>query len=239
MSKRAVVLAGGLGSRLRPYTVVLPKPLMPVGEGPILSTILEQLAGFGFDHVTLAVNYQADIVKAYCADGARWGIRVDYSLETEPLSTIAPLCLIPDLPEHFLLMNGDVLTDVDFGRLYDTHVSENRLFTISAARRRHVVDYGVLQVEDGKLNGFLEKPKYDYLVSMGVYVVNRNLLSRVPPRTRYGFDHLMASMLADGSPVHVEPFDGYWMDIGRVEDYMQATEEFETMKPRLFHHDRR
>jgi NDP-sugar pyrophosphorylase family protein len=232
--KRAVVLAGGLGARLRPYTVVLPKPLMPLGDGPILSTILAQLASFGFGRVTLAVNYQAEIIQAYCGDGSRWGIEIDYSLETEPLSTIAPLCLIRDLPEHFLLMNGDVLTDVDFGALYDGHVRENRQFTISAALRKHTVDYGVLQVDErNRLAGFLEKPQYDYLVSMGVYMVSRELLSIVPPGTRYGFDTLMNDMLKSGRPVHVEPYSGYWLDIGRVDDYMQAIEQFESLRPRL------
>jgi NDP-sugar pyrophosphorylase family protein len=231
--KRAVVLAGGLGSRLRPYTVVLPKPLMPVGDGPILSTILSQLAACGFERVTLAVNYQAEIIQAYCGNGSRWSIDIDYSLETEPLSTIAPLCLIPDLPEHFLLMNGDVLTDVDFGALYDKHVREGRQFTVSAVVK-HTIDYGVLQVDgSNRLSGFLEKPHYDYLVSMGVYVVSRELLSLVPPGKRYGFDTLMTDMLRANRPVHVEPYQGYWLDIGRVDDYMQAIEQYDSMRPRL------
>ena len=118
MSKRAVILAGGKGSRLRPYTVVLPKPLMPIGEYPILEVILRQLAAQGFEHITLAVNHQAEIVRAFCGDGSRWGIKIDYSLERIPLSTIAPLRLIPDLPENFLLMNGDVLTDLPMAQLY-------------------------------------------------------------------------------------------------------------------------
>src|SRR5690349_3978702 len=118
MSRRAVVLAGGKGSRLRPYTVVLPKPLMPIGDYPILEVILRQLSRYGFDRVTLAVNHQADIVRAFCGDGSKWGISIDYSLETKPLSTIGPLKLLTDLPDNFLLMNGDVLTDLDIGILY-------------------------------------------------------------------------------------------------------------------------
>src|ERR1017187_5569815 len=133
MSKRAVILAGGKGSRLRPYTVVLPKPLMPIGDYPILEVILRQLASQGFDRVTLAVNHQAEIVRAFCGNGSRWGISIDYSLETAPLSTIAPLRLISDLPENFLLMNGDVLTDLRMGRLYEQHVGQKREFTIAAS----------------------------------------------------------------------------------------------------------
>ncbi len=233
MSRRAVVLAGGQGSRLRPYTVVLPKPLMPIGEYPILEVILRQLAGQGFDHVTLAVNYQAEIVRAFCGDGSRWGIKVDYSLETVPLSTIAPLRLIGDLPENFLLMNGDVLTDLSTRKLYEEHVSQKRQFTIAASERTNVVDYGVLHVNGNQLVGFEEKPKLQYLVSMGVYILNRSVLERVPAGQKYGFDHLMLDMLAHKESVHVERHSGYWLDIGRVDDYMRAIEEFDDRRKQL------
>jgi NDP-sugar pyrophosphorylase family protein len=233
MSKRAVVLAGGKGSRLRPYTVVLPKPLMPIGEYPILEVILRQLAGQGFDRVTLAVNYQAEIVRAFCGDGSRWGISVDYSLETVPLSTIAPLCLIKDLPENFLLMNGDVLTDLPMHKLYEEHVSHGRQFTIAASERTNIVDYGVLHASGDQLSGFEEKPKFQYLVSMGVYIMNRALLKRIPAGQKYGFDDLMLDMLAHKEPVHVERHSGYWLDIGRVDDYMRAVEECDERRKQL------
>jgi len=233
MSKRAVVLAGGKGSRLRPYTVVLPKPLMPVGEYPILEVILRQLAGQGFDRVTLAVNHQAEIIRAFCADGTRWGLNIDYSLETAPLSTIAPLCLIRDLPENFLLMNGDVLTDLAMSELYEKHVKEKRKFTIAAAQRTNVVDYGVLHARENRLTGFEEKPEFQYLVSMGVYVVNRSVLEKVPAGQKYGFDDLMLAMLARNESVHVEPYSGYWLDIGRVDDYMRAVDEFDARRDQL------
>lgn len=226
MSRRAVVLAGGKGSRLRPYTVVLPKPLMPIGEYPILEVILRQLAAQGFDRVTLAVNHQAEIVRAFCGDGSRWGIRIDYSLETAPLSTIAPLKLISDLPENFLLMNGDVLTDLPMGKIYEEHVSQGRRFTIAASARTHVVDYGVLHATGQHLSGFEEKPKFQYLVSMGVYIVNRSVLDNVPEGRAYGFDNLMLDMISHNQPVYVERYSGYWLDIGRVEDYMRAVEEW-------------
>jgi NDP-mannose synthase len=233
MSRRAVVLAGGKGSRLRPYTVVLPKPLMPVGEYPILEVILRQLAAQGFDRVTLAVNYQAEIVRAFCGDGSRWGISIDYSLETVPLSTIAPLCLISDLPENFLLMNGDVLTDLSMQRLYEDHVREKRRFTIAASERTNVVDYGVLHARENRLVGFEEKPTFPYLVSMGVYIMNRSVLDRVPAGTKYGFDDLMLDMLAHDESVHIERHPGYWLDIGRIDDYMRAVDEFDDYRNRL------
>jgi NDP-sugar pyrophosphorylase family protein len=233
MSKRAVILAGGKGSRLRPYTVVLPKPLMPIGDYPILEVILRQLAAQGFDRVTLAVNHQAEIVRAFCGDGSKWGISIDYSFETKPLSTIAPLKLISDLPENFLLMNGDVLTDLPMGKLYQEHVSQKRLFTIAASERTHIVDYGVLHVSGNRLTGFEEKPKIQYLVSMGIYMVNRSVLDRVPAGQKYGFDDLMLDMLAHNEVTHVERYSGYWLDIGRVDDYMRAIEEFEERRPQL------
>jgi NDP-sugar pyrophosphorylase family protein len=228
MSRRAVILAGGKGARLRPYTVVLPKPLMPIGDGPIIEVIVKQLARQHFDHITMAVNHQANIIKAFFGDGEKWGVRIDYSLESRALSTIAPLSLIPDLPENFLLLNGDVLTDLDFERLYHGHVTEGRLFTIAASKRTHTIDYGVLYMdEDHRLTGFSEKPSVTYLVSMGIYAVNRSILSLVPPEQPYGFDTLMRDLLARGQQVRVEPHEGYWLDIGRPDDYAQAIEEFD------------
>lgn len=234
MSKRAVVLAGGKGTRLRPYTVVLPKPLMPVGEYPILEIIVRQLALYGFEHITLSVNHQANIIRAFFGDGAKWGVQIDYSLEERPLSTIAPLCLIDDLPGHFLLMNGDVLTDLDLDTLYQQHVAAANVFTIAASRRTHTIDYGVLHInESNVLVGFDEKPTTEYLVSMGIYVVSKEVLALVPPGQPYGFDHLMHDLLQKGANVAVKPYDGYWLDIGRPDDYILATEEFERRKSSL------
>ena len=225
---RAVILAGGLGTRLRPYTVVLPKPLMPIGEYPILEVVVRQLAAQGFRRITMAVNHQAGLIQAFFGDGSKWGIRIDYSLEQKSLGTIAPLALIPDLPQDFLLMNGDVLTDLDFQGLASTHFRHGRLFTISAAVRRHVINYGVLEIGNSStLCGFQEKPSVEYLVSMGVYVLNCRVLQRVPAGTKFGFDDLMMDMLSAGLPVHVEPYKGYWLDIGRPDDYVQAIEEFD------------
>lgn len=234
MCDRAVILAGGMGTRLRPYTVVLPKPLMPIGQYPILEVVVRQLARRGFRRVTMAVNHQANLIQAFFGDGARWGLEIDYSLESMPLSTIGPLKLVKDLPDRFLLMNGDVLTDLNFRELCDAHVSAGRLFTIAAAPRTNVIDYGVLEVDgENRLCRFHEKPAHRYLVSMGVYVVNRCLVERVPPDVKYGFDDLMRDMLARGEPVHVETYGGYWLDIGRPDDYERAIDEFEQYRRKL------
>jgi NDP-sugar pyrophosphorylase family protein len=135
MSKRAIILAGGKGTRLRPYTVVLPKPLMPIGEYPILEVVIRQLINYGFDHITLAVNHQAELIKAFFGDGSKWNIKIDYSLEDQPLGTMGPLKLIKDLPKNFLVMNGDILTDLNFSEFYDNHSNNKELFTISSYTR--------------------------------------------------------------------------------------------------------
>ena len=234
MKKHAVILAGGRGTRLRPYTVVLPKPLMPIGNYPILEVVIRQLAQHGFERITLAVNHQAELIKAFCGDGAKWGIGIDYSLETEPLGTMGPLRLMPDLPEHFLIMNGDVLTDLDYAAFHREHVEYNRLFTISSHRREHRADYGVLELgPDRRLRNFQEKPTTSYEVSMGVYMASREILRFLPPAGPYGFDGLMLEFLRQGRPVDVKSFEGYWLDIGRPDDYAQAIEEFDAMKGRF------
>jgi NDP-sugar pyrophosphorylase family protein len=234
MSKRAIILAGGMGTRLRPYTVVLPKPLMPVGDYPILEVVVRQLAARGFDHVTMAVNHQAGLIKAFFGDGSQWNVRIDYSLESQPLGTMGPLRLIDALPEHFLVMNGDVLTDLDFASFHDEHVAEERLFTISSHLREHKIDYGVLVTDaGGTLRDFHEKPTTGYEVSMGVYMVSREVLEFVPPDRAYGFDSLMRDLLALPRRVNVKRFDGYWLDIGRPDDYIQAIDEFASMQHRF------
>lgn len=236
MSKRAIILAGGLGTRLRPYTTVLPKPLMPIGDYPILEIVIRQLIRAGFDHITLAVNYQANIIKAFFQDGRSWGARIDYLLEDTPLGTIGPLKLISDLPENFLVMNGDVLTDFDFAFFYDWHVRSGNIFTISSIHREDKIDYGVLDVNDiDVLTRFREKPKVTYQVCMGINMLSRDVLPLIPEKRLYGFDNLVWDFLAANMPVAVRAFDGYWLDIGRPEDYEKAIDEFELFKSKLLY----
>jgi NDP-mannose synthase len=234
MNRRAIILAGGKGTRLRPYTVVFPKPLMPLGDYPILEVVIRQLVSNGFDHITLAVNHQAELIQAFFGDGRRWNVRIDYSLERQALGTMGPLCLIADLPEHFLVMNGDVLTDLDYAEFHDTHAANNRLFTISSYEREQQIDYGVLETTDqSMLCGFREKPTKRFQVSMGVYMVSRDIRGFIPENQFYGFDSLMRDLLDAARDVHVRLFEGYWLDIGRPDDYVQAIDQFADMKARL------
>jgi NDP-sugar pyrophosphorylase family protein len=226
MSKRAVILAGGKGTRLKPYTISLPKPLVPVGDMPILEIIVRKLAAAGFDHITITVNHMADIIRAFFGDGSKWGLKIDYSLEDKPLSTMGPLKLIKDLPENFLVMNGDVLTDLDIRNFYDEHVNSGAIYTISAYQREQKVDYGVLFTNDeNKLTGFEEKPVNTYLVSMGVYMANRKILDYIPENQFYGFDNLMIDLIKADKPATVRIHEGYWLDIGRPDDYEKACED--------------
>jgi NDP-sugar pyrophosphorylase family protein len=236
MSKRAVILTGGRGTRLRPYTVVLPKPLMPIGDYPILEVIIRQLVHYGFDHITLAVNHQAELIKAYFGNGEKWGVVIDYSMEISPLGTMGPLRLISDLPENFLVMNGDVLTDIPFDDFFDTHVRGSELFTIASHTRMQLIDYGVLLV-DGRstLTGFVEKPQEKFQVSMGVYMLNYKVLDFIPRSQFFGFDSLMLSMLNKKVDVKVIEHTGNWLDIGRPDDYLSAIDQFEEKKHLYMH----
>jgi NDP-sugar pyrophosphorylase family protein len=234
--KHAVILAGGRGTRLRPYTVVLPKPLMPIGEYPILEVIVRQLVSHGFNRITMSVNHQYELIKAFFGDGSKWNIAIDYSLENYPLGTMGPLRLIPDLPENFLVMNGDILTDISFSSFFNRHVKENSLFTISSYKREQLIDYGVLDIDQNKnLISFTEKPRMSYEVSMGIYMLSKKILTFIPEGVSYGFDKLMLDLLGTKNSVRVEKYEGYWLDIGRPDDYMQAIEQFESMKDRFIY----
>lgn len=233
MTKRAVILCGGLGTRLRPYTVVLPKPLMPIGEFPILEVVVRQLASHGFTQITLAVNHQADLIRAFFGDGRKWNISIDYSFEGSPLGTMGPLKMIDSLPENFLVMNGDILTDLNFSDFFEFHIGSMNQFTVSSYERRHQIDYGVLLTnERHELVGFQEKPTESYRVSMGIYMLNKQVVDLIPSGP-FGFDDLMAAMIGDGIPVGTRQHDGYWLDIGRPDDYHTAIEEFEALRSSL------
>lgn len=224
--KRAIILAGGKGTRLKPYTVSLPKPLVPVGEKPILERIIDQLKFHGFHHVTITVNHMAEIIRAFFGDGSRWGIKIDYTIESKALSTMGPLTLVHDLPENFLVMNGDVMTDLNFSSFYQEHEQRKSIFTIASHRRKETIDYGLLHHDENNLLvKFEEKPRYDFLVSMGVYMVNKAVMQYIPEDTFFGFDHLMYKLLEIKQPPTVFEFDGFWLDIGRPSDYEMANEK--------------
>jgi NDP-sugar pyrophosphorylase family protein len=231
----AVILAGGKGVRLRPYTTALPKPLMPIGDNhSILQIVLDQLASYGFTSVTLAINHLGPLIRAFVGDGARWGLSIDYVEEDKPLSTIGPLFgLKHRLPDDFLVMNGDILTDLNYAGLLGAHLLAGGPLTVATAAQTHRIEFGVLDVEDGQIVGFREKPVLSYPVSMGVYGMSRKALAPYPPGLPFGFDQLVLDLLARGEHPATYPFEGFWLDIGRPEDYDEANRTCDTLLPIL------
>ncbi|MFJ8588719.1 sugar phosphate nucleotidyltransferase [Streptomyces sp. NPDC093595] len=226
----AVILAGGKGVRLRPYTTALPKPLVPIGDQhAILEIVLRQLACAGFTSCTLAIGHLGQIIRAYVGNGSRWGMDIDYSAEESPLGTIGPLLTMRDrLPESFLVMNGDILTDLDYADLLRRHTEGDAPLTIATYSRKVHIDFGVLTTDAGKVVAFSEKPSMDCRVSMGVYGISRSTLDGYTPGLPLGFDELILDLLKSGDAPHAYEFDGYWLDIGRPDDYDRANAEFTT-----------
>ena len=232
---RAIILAGGKGTRLGQYTTLIPKPLVPLGgKYSIIEIIIMQLARSGFTHITLAVSHLSHLIMAYFGDGARLGVNLDYSLEEGELSTIGPLTLIDDLPENFLVMNGDILCNLDYRAFFESHVKSGNRLSVSAYRRQLKIDFGVLRYDtEGHLTEFQEKPIYDFDVSMGIYCINRSVIEALPRGAKYGFDNLMIDRLANKQSIDIRPFSGYWLDIGRPDDYQYADEHFEELSSKL------
>jgi len=228
---RAVILAGGKGTRLAPYTVTFPKPLVPVGDLPILEIIIRQLSAAGFNHITLAVGHLAELIEAYFGDGSRWDVTIDYSREKEPLGTVAPIKLIKDLPETFLVMNGDVLTTLPYRSLYDGHITSGAEFTIACHRLNVQIDYGLIEF-DGQLHvtGYREKPTFPGDVSMGVYVVSREVLDLVPEGKHMDIPTLVTRLVEEEREVRASLAECRWLDIGRQEDYGKAIETFDQLR---------
>ncbi|WP_309571698.1 nucleotidyltransferase family protein [Deinococcus sp.] len=236
----AVILAGGKGTRLRPYTTCVPKPLVPIGDTySILEIVLHQLRSRGFESVTLAIGHMGHLIRAFVGDGSRYGLRVDYTDEITPLGTIGPvLHLLDQLPEHFLIMNGDVLTNLDYGAFLTRHMRGSAPVTVATYRREVRSEFGVLDVDDSgqSIVAFREKPTVPFQVSMGVYAMTRDTLRRYEPGQVLGFDTLMLDLLGAGERPGSDLFSGYWLDIGRPEDYDMANEQWSEMAPVLLPH---
>lgn len=231
MGSRAVILAGGKGTRLAPYTTVFPKPLMPLGDTPILEIVLRQLAARGFDRATLAVGHLAELMEAFFGDGSKFGIAVDYSREDQPLGTAGPLAFIEGLDEPFLVMNGDVLTTLDYRAFLDEHAASGAVASVATKKRSTRIDFGIVQTDDaGDITGYIEKPEHEYRVSMGVYAFSPAALGHIATGERLDFPDLILRLLAADARVRAVPFDGYWLDIGRHDDFDRAQEEFQSKR---------
>jgi NDP-sugar pyrophosphorylase family protein len=224
---RAVILAGGKGTRLAPYTTVLPKPLLPVGEMPILEIVIRQLKRHGFNDLTLAVGYLAELLMAYCGDGNKFGVKLDYSREEQPLGTAGPIASITNLNETFLVMNGDLLTTIDYSTMLKYHREREALATIACYQRDVKIDLGVIDMDsDNWVSNYIEKPTYHYTVSMGIYIFEPAILNYIPSNQRLDLPQLVLNLIKAEKKVNVFNFNGYWLDIGRHDDYERAIEEF-------------
>ena len=233
---RAIILAGGKGTRLRPFTTLIPKPLVPLGgKYAILELVIMQLAGNGFSQITLAVNHLSNLVMSYFGDGSRWGVDINYSTEEGELSTIGPLTLIKDLPENFLVMNGDILCDINYQEFLSQHTLRGSEVSVCVTNRSNKLDYGALEFNTNKqLIGFVEKPEFNFSVSMGIYCLNRSIIKSLAVGKKFGFDDLMYLCIKNKSNLFINEFDGVWLDIGRPDDYDYANDNFEDIFKNLF-----
>lgn len=228
---QALILAGGKGTRLRPYTTVLPKPLMPVGDYPVLEILLRQLKNAGVTEVILAVGYMSQLFQAFFQDGSRYGININYSFEEHSLGTAGPIALVIDkLQGDFLVMNGDLLTTLNYNDLFSFHKKINAAATIGLFKREVKIDFGVIETDsDSKLVRYIEKPTYKFDVSMGVNVMNKKAVEPYLKAGEYlDMPQLMMRLHNDGNPVYCYNEACFWLDIGRVDDYQAATGIFES-----------
>ena len=225
---KAIILSGGKGRRLAPYTTVLPKPLMPIGDIPILEVVVRQLQLAGFDEIVMAVGYLAELLKAYFGDGDKWDVNIRYSREEKPLGTAGPLSLIEGLDKPFLVMNGDLLTTLNYKKMWVYHRTNKAYATLATFQRDVKIDLGVVETdEQNRIRGYIEKPTYHYTVSTGIYIFNPDVLEYIPPNEQMDLPDLILKLLRHEHKVAAYPFEGRWLDIGRPDDYQEAIQQFE------------
>jgi NDP-sugar pyrophosphorylase family protein len=224
---KAVILAGGKGTRLAPYTTILPKPLMPVGDLPILEIVICQLRSAGITEITLSVGYLGSLLEAYFGDGSRWGVAISYSREDHPLGTAGPLALVSQLTNTFLVMNGDILTTLDYAALARFHREHEALATVALFKKPVKIDLGII-----KRNGencvidYIEKPTLEYEVSTGIYVMELGVLDFITSGEQLDLPDLIKRLIEKQQKVLGYNFEGQWLDIGRPEDHARAVEQF-------------
>ncbi|MGH9515366.1 MAG: sugar phosphate nucleotidyltransferase [Terriglobales bacterium] len=224
---RAVILAGGKGTRLRPLTAVFPKPLVPLGTKSVVEILLRRLAASGLTDITICTGYLSELIQAVCGDGSKFGLRIEYVNEEEPLGTAGPLSLIPNLTDPFIVMNGDLLTTLDFRRMIDFHRGERADFTLGLFPREVKIDFGVIELNgNGQFNGYKEKPTYNFEVSMGVNVLGLSVMKHLKDAQPLDLPDLVLKVHRSGGRVACYRQSCRWLDIGRMDDYAQAQEEF-------------
>lgn len=225
---KAVILAGGLGTRLRPFTEIIPKPLLPIGERSLMEVQILSLAEHGFNEIHVATNYKSDYVEAYLGDGSKYGVKLNFSKEEKRLGTCGPLTLLKEhLTEPFLMMNGDVLTKSNHSRMYQFGMAQKSALTIGTKIITHPFRFGNVHVsEDNFVTGVEEKPDLAFEILAGIYFFTPAIFESIPEDEYFGMDNLIHRMLAESKPISRYQITEYWLDIGQVEDYTQAREEY-------------
>lgn len=223
---QAVILAGGKGTRLKPYTTNFPKPLMPIGDKPILEIIIEKLRKSGINEIILSTGHLEELIRAYFGDGKKFGVSLKYYKEEKPLGTAGSLRLFKEeIKEDFILMNGDVISDIKFEDLHNVHRSSGNMITVTLSERKNEIDYGVVETDDNnRILNWLEKPITKYLVSTGIYLISREALDYLPGMETeyYTFPEWVMAIVQTGKKASGYIHKGYWLDIGRPEDYEKA-----------------
>jgi NDP-sugar pyrophosphorylase family protein len=231
---KAVVMCGGLGTRLRPLTYAIPKPLLPVGEKPILEFLVDSLREHGTREIILSVGYRAELIETYFGDGSNFGVKISYVREQEPLGTAGSLRLVAErLSDDFVLLNGDLLTRLDFRAMVEAHRAGHADLTVGTRPYAVQIPYGVIEDGDGRVKAIREKPQLDVLINAGIYVLNRGVVNLVPPAGPFYMDELVRAAIARGLNVRHYSIDAYWLDMGAMEDYARANEEFQAQLSRL------
>ncbi|QOP44882.1 nucleotidyltransferase family protein [Sulfurimonas paralvinellae] len=226
-NNRVILMAGGLGTRLRPLTEDIPKPLLKVGNKPILETIIENFAKYGFVNITISVNYKADMIKKYFGDGSDLGVNIDYIEETKRLGTAGALSLIQERPqEPFFVMNADLLTNVNFEHLLDFHLMEHSVATMCVREYDYQVPYGVIQTDGSRITSIEEKPVHKFFVNAGIYTLSPQVFEYIPKNEFYDMPTLFEDIIKDELKSISFPIHEYWLDIGRMSDFEQAQNEY-------------
>lgn len=224
---KVILMVGGLGTRLRPLTDETPKPMLKVGNKPILHTIIEKFASYGFSNITLCVNYKSEVIKNYFQDGSKFGVNIEYIHEKKRMGTAGALSLLMNKPEEpFFVMNGDLLTNVNFEHLLDYHEQNNSVATMCVREYDFQVPYGVVSIDNSKIVSIDEKPVHNFFVSAGIYILSPELLNEIPNNKFYDMPTLFESMIAKSKNVLSFPIREYWLDIGRIEEFEKANNEY-------------
>lgn len=224
---QAVLVAGGKGKRLQPYTLTIPKPLIPIGNEPIMEVIIRQLLKCGFNKIHVCIGYMGELIQSYFGNGSKYNISITYSHETKPLGTVGPIALVDSLEDHFIVMNGDTLCDINYENFLNLHAKSGSPLTIATYAKKVKIELGVMEFDsDNKLKAYIEKPTLPYNVSTGIYAMSREILSFIPKNEYFDFPTLVKLLLEKKIGVQTIEHKGVWHDLGSIESFESALEDY-------------